>query len=246
MIKFILAGSIILSSAQVFADKTDDYCKKLHDERGSFLDLVPPAVEDEKLTEFTKAGLEKKRTLEEVRKDAARKKIKMSGAEIAQYRRDFYNANCQAVIEAQKEYDKIPFEVRYCNSLAPIAEQADRYVTNPYNIKNNFSELHTLTSAVYKDITTEALDAKLSFEDYAKKVSLTSKAKGKEIVLGDYAKAQYTQAFYQKYCITEATALTRPKTTVSTGSNSKQSAELSLPTFTPIEASSSSSTGGTK
>lgn len=246
MIKFVLTASMLLSSSQAFAQqdkKTDEYCRKLHDERGSFLDLVPPAVIDESLTEFTKAAMEKKRTLEEVRNEALKKKIKMSGAEIAQYRRDFYNTYCQSVIEAQKEYDKIPPEVRYCNSLAPIADQADRYRTNPINIRNNYGELRDLSAAVYKDITTEALENKLSFEDYAKKVSTTSKAKGREIVLSDFAKAQYTAEFYQKYCVTEATALTRPKTTVSSGASTKQNAELNLPTFSPIEASSASSMG---
>lgn len=244
MMKFLIISAMFVSSASFAQDqKTEDYCKRLHEARGGFLDLAPPGKEDENVTPFTKKGMEAKMTAEAVRAEASKKKVKMNGAELAQYRRDFYFANCQKIIEAQKEYDKIPFEVRYCATLRPVAEQADNFASNQKNIENNYAELRSLSSAVYKDMTTEALDNKLSFEDYAKKVSVTSKIKGKEIVLGDYARAQYTSAFYQRYCVTDTAALTRHKAVLTSGSGAKQNANFGLPDFQPFEASA---VGGAK
>jgi hypothetical protein len=236
MMRSIVAFAFLLSSAQAFAQPGDaeEYCKKLDEERGGFLDLAPPK-ENKKLTPIVQLGLEKKMPVDQVLAEAKKHRVRMNKEQIAAYKRDFYNANCRELIEGRKISENLPPDQKYCVALAKIADEADRYMTDSKNIADNWSELNAISTAPYRDMTTEALEKMLSFEEYSKVVAAKYKARGKSVNLGRYARAQYTQMFYQKYCVLEAEALNRPKSAAGA-----KTGDLTLPEFHPIEAEASS------
>jgi hypothetical protein len=235
MVRWIVLFAFLLSSIQAFAQPNDaeEYCKKLDEERGGFLDLAPPK-EDKKLTPIVRQGLEKRMPADQVLAEAQKRRVRMTQAQIAAYKRDFYHANCTLLMDGRRISENLPPDQKYCVALAKIADEADRYMTNSKNIADNWSELNAISTAPYRDMTTEALEKMLSFEDYSKAVKAKYKAQGKAISLGKYARAQYTQMFYQKYCILEAEALNRPRTAAGT-----KTSDLSRPEFHPIEAEAS-------
>jgi hypothetical protein len=232
MMKVILFFAVLLSSTQVLAQQSgaEDYCRKLDEERGGFLDLARPK-ENKKLMPIVRQGLDKKMSIDQVLAEVKKHHLFMNKAQIAAYKRDFYNANCKVLIEGSKISENISPDQKYCVALAKVADAADRFLTNPKNIAENWSELNAISTAPYRDITNQALEKMLSFEEYAKIVAAKYKAQGKEVSLGRYARAQYTQMFYQKYCILEAEALNRPKS----AADAKLS-NLKLPEFQPIES----------
>jgi hypothetical protein len=232
MMKLIIAFAVLLSSTQVRAQQSgaEEYCRKLDEERGGFLDLAPPK-ENKKLLPIMRQGLQKKMSVDQVLAAAKRRDVFMNKAQIAAYKRDFYNANCNVLIEGRRISENIPPDQKYCMALAKIADAADRFLTNPKNITENWSELNAISTAPYRDLTYQALEKMLSFEEYAKIVAAKYKAQGKEVSLGRYARAQYTQMFYQKYCVLEAEAVNRPKSAAQS-----RPGNLKLPEFQPIES----------
>lgn len=232
MMKWMVSFVVLLLSTQSFAqlDDAEEYCRRLDAERGGFLDLVPPK-ENKRLTPIVRRGLKKKMSADQVLGEAKKHRVRMNKEQIAAYKRDFYNANCKTLIEGRRVSENVPPDQKYCIALAKIADEADRYLTDSKNIADNWSELNAISTIPYRDMTTDALEKMLSFEEYSKVVTAKYKAQGKSISLGRYARAQYTQMFYQKYCVLEAEALNRPRSTAEA-----KTGALNAPQFHPIEA----------
>jgi hypothetical protein len=89
----------------------------------------------------------------------------------------------------------------YCSKLAARNTEAEMFRADTDNQNAQWKALSQLQAALLKHIEEEALEKKMSWDDYRALTRKRSKEMGQEIKLTEFLRAQYVSDLFARYCV---------------------------------------------
>lgn len=132
----------------------------------------------------------------------------------------------------------------YCSQLSARDIEAQMYRSDPENYNQHWKEISKLQTAMLAHIEEEALEKKMSFDQYKALMRKRSKKMGKQINLSEFHRAQYVSNLFQRICVPMEAVVSADG-----GSRESQPTALfqpfetkGLPTFKPFKTQPANST----